>query len=184
MMQRVSPSEIVRSGLCIGCGTCAINDSRINMQFDVYGQLKPSGSLNGLEARSTRLGMVCPFSPAAANEDTLTDELFRDNPFHNSSCGRYIKAYVGHASEIFRNDGSSGGLTTFLLTDLLRKKMIDAVAHVGPADFGETGRFFTYRISRTAKEIAAGAKSRYYPIEMSTVLNEIRRARGRYAVVG
>jgi coenzyme F420-reducing hydrogenase beta subunit len=32
--------------------------------------------------------------------------------------------------------------------------------------------------------VRAGAKSRYYPVELSGVLNEIRSRPGRYAVVG
>ena len=45
-------------------------------------------------------------------------------------------------------------------------------------------RLFRYRISRTPDELADGAKSRYYPVEMSEVLETIRRVPGRYAVVG
>ena len=43
---------------------------------------------------------------------------------------------------------------------------------------------FAYRISRSAAELRAGARSRYYPVELSGVLAEIRATPGRYAVVG
>jgi coenzyme F420-reducing hydrogenase beta subunit len=46
------------------------------------------------------------------------------------------------------------------------------------------GRFFAYRISRTVGELSEGAKSRYYPVELSSVLEEIRATPGRYAIVG
>jgi coenzyme F420-reducing hydrogenase beta subunit len=46
------------------------------------------------------------------------------------------------------------------------------------------GHFFRYHISRTEEEIRDGAKSRYYPVELSDVLRTIREAPGRYAVVG
>src|SRR3546814_7533354 len=39
-------------------------------------------------------------------------------------------------------------------------------------------------ISRTAEEIRRGAKSRYYPIELSAVIDQIRAVPGRYAVLG
>jgi coenzyme F420-reducing hydrogenase beta subunit len=181
---RISPSEIIRSGLCIGCGMCAAQGSGLDMRLDAYGQLKPSGSSNALTTKSQRLALMCPFSPYAANEDELADELFAETPFRHSSSGRYINAYVGHASDGFRDGGSSGGLTTWLLTELLREKMIDAVAHVAPVEVLKTGRCFSYRISQTEDEIAGGAKSRYYPIEMSAVLEEIRNKPGKYAVVG
>jgi coenzyme F420-reducing hydrogenase beta subunit len=52
------------------------------------------------------------------------------------------------------------------------------------ADPQADGRFFRYRISRTVDDLAAGAKSRYYPVEMTDVLRAMRETPGRYAVVG
>jgi coenzyme F420-reducing hydrogenase beta subunit len=62
--------------------------------------------------------------------------------------------------------------------------MVDGVAHVAPADPRAEGRLFGYRISRTVADVRQSAKSRYYPIELSAVLDEIRATPGRYAVVG
>jgi coenzyme F420-reducing hydrogenase beta subunit len=68
---------------------------------------------------------------------------------------------------------------------LLRQGLIDYVAHVVACeDPQQEGRFFRYRISGTEAEVRQGAKSRYYPIEMSGILDTIRAAPGRYAVVG
>jgi coenzyme F420-reducing hydrogenase beta subunit len=39
-------------------------------------------------------------------------------------------------------------------------------------------------VSRSEEEIRRGAKSRYYPIELSNVLQEVRQTPGRYAIVG
>jgi coenzyme F420-reducing hydrogenase beta subunit len=66
----------------------------------------------------------------------------------------------------------------------LRTGAVDAVAHVLAADPQARGRFFEYRISRSAEALKQGAKSRYYPIELSGVLREIRETTGRYAVIG
>jgi len=57
------------------------------------------------------------------------------------------------------------------------------VAHVVPAD-PASGRLFEYRISRTPEELLQGAKSRYYPVELSAVLREVRAVEGRYAIIG
>ena len=75
-------------------------------------------------------------------------------------------------------------MTSWLATELLRSGRVDAVAHVSAADPDLRGGFFEYRVSRTPGELGAGAKSRYYPIELSDVLREIRETPGRYAVVG
>jgi coenzyme F420-reducing hydrogenase beta subunit len=61
--------------------------------------------------------------------------------------------------------------------------VVDAVAHVVPTD-PATGRLFAYRLSHSSDELMKGAKSRYYPIELSGVLDQIRQTPGRYAIVG
>jgi coenzyme F420-reducing hydrogenase beta subunit len=63
--------------------------------------------------------------------------------------------------------------------------LVDGVAHVSPQERvdGE-GRLFAYGISRSEEELRAGAKSRYYPVELSSILHEIETVPGRYAIVG
>jgi coenzyme F420-reducing hydrogenase beta subunit len=73
---------------------------------------------------------------------------------------------------------------SWVAAELLRTGQVDAVAHVAPGDPGEGEPFFAYRISRSEAEIRGGAKSRYYPIELSSVIEAIRAAPGRYALVG
>ena len=62
--------------------------------------------------------------------------------------------------------------------------MADAIVHVHAADLEADGVLFQYSISRCAEEVAEGAKSRYYPVEMSQVMDEVRRQHGRYVFVG
>jgi coenzyme F420-reducing hydrogenase beta subunit len=193
---RPGPGEIVRAGLCIGCGSCAAQgrpradaaadaDAHAHaavMTLDRYGELKPRGAPAWLREGPAGFARTCPFSPMAADESQLADALFPDAPCIDSQVGRLRAAYVGHAAEPgFRERGSSGGLVSWTANELLRTGIVDAVAHVAPAD-GE--RLFGYRLSRTPAELAAGAKSRYYPVEMSQVLQTIRSEPGRYAVVG
>ena len=180
----VSPKDVVRSGLCIGCGSCA-STAGAAMEWDGDGFLKPKGPAEWFDQPSDQFSAQCPFSPAAANEDAIAAERFPAAPVADSRLGRFDAAYVGYVAEPgFRRDGSSGGMTSWVAAELLRSGRVDAVAHVSPADRDESGRFFEYRVSRTLGELGAGAKSRYYPIELSAVLREIRSTPGRYAVVG
>ncbi|HET7896549.1 MAG TPA: Coenzyme F420 hydrogenase/dehydrogenase, beta subunit C-terminal domain, partial [Flavisolibacter sp.] len=55
---------------------------------------------------------------------------------------------------------------------------------VATGDPQQEGRYFKYRISRTVQDVSNGAKSRYYPVELSEVLQTIRDVPGRYAIVG
>jgi coenzyme F420-reducing hydrogenase beta subunit len=188
MSNLLSPHDIVRSGMCIGCGSCVAqaDSPDTTMRFDAYGELKPQGASQWLESGSQSVSRTCPFSPEAKNEDHLAADLFPDAKQLDSAIGRYEAAYVGHVGEEdFRMQGSSGGMVTWIATELLRKGLIDGVAHVVAAeDPQKTGRYFHYRISRTEAEIRAGAKSRYYPIELSEILKAIREVPGRYAVIG
>ncbi len=188
MSQLLSPRDIVQSGLCIGCGSCVAQASQPgpHINFDAYGELKPQGSSAWLRQESESFTRTCPFSPAAHNEDQLAAQLYPTPAQRDAALGSFQTAYVGHvAEEDFRLQGSSGGMVTWVATELMRQGLIDGVAHViATADPQTDGRYFRYRVARTETEIRAGAKSRYYPIEMSGILQTIREVPGRYAVVG
>ncbi|MCA1652842.1 MAG: Coenzyme F420 hydrogenase/dehydrogenase, beta subunit C-terminal domain [Sphingomonadales bacterium] len=152
------------------------------MQWDATGFLKPNRPAEWYSRRSERFARQCPFSPAAADEDQIARERFGGAEFGNEKVGRFEAAYVGHVAEgEYRATGSSGGLVSWVAAELLRQGLVDAVAHVAPA---ADGRLFEYRLSRSVAQVAQGAKSRYYPVELSAVLREIRATPGRYAIVG
>lgn len=149
------------------------------MRWDKDGFLKPVPAVS-----PATFAQQCPFSSAAPNEDAISAERFPSPHSADRRIGRFEAAYVGHAIESpFRGNGSSGGLTSWVAAELLRTGAVDGVAHVAPTD-AASGRLFAYRISRTLEELSQGAKSRYYPVELSQVLCEIRATPGRYAVVG
>ncbi len=183
----VSPADVMAAGLCIGCGSCAAqsDDPEARMDWDRYGQLKPSGG-GWLTIPSERFSRTCPFAPAAANEDELAAGQFPSASRIDGQIGRFEKAYVGHVEESsFRADGSSGGLVSWVAAELLERGIVDGVVHVAPtADPQADGRHFRYTISRTVADVRGGAKSRYYPVDLSRALEAIRSTPGRYAVIG
>jgi coenzyme F420-reducing hydrogenase beta subunit len=155
------------------------------MEWDLHGFLKPRGSHEWYEAPSDEFSRQCPFSPHAPNEDAIAWERFAGAAHQDPRLGRFEAAYVGHVAEDpFRPLGSSGGLTSWVAAELLRTGAVDAVAHVAPADRRKSGRHFTYGVSRRLDELMAGAKSRYYPIDLTGVIDEIRATPGRYAIIG
>ncbi len=181
-----SPGDMIRSGLCIGCGSCvASTTSRGRMDFDRYGHYKPVADKAWLKTRSDVLTRTCPFSPASANEDVLAMDQF-PHARHDQSIGRYEQAYAGYVAEgEYRQQGSSGGMVTWVAAELLRRGLVDRVAHVVPvSDPQAEGRFFKYQLSETEAQVSAGAKSRYYPVELSEIIRTIREQPGRYAIVG
>jgi coenzyme F420-reducing hydrogenase beta subunit len=178
---------MTRSGLCTGCGSCVAQGcpTAARMEWDREGQLKPDGAPAWREARTVEFSRLCPFSPHAEDEDSLAARLFPAASQADRWIGRFEAAYVGHAAEAaYREQGSSGGMVSWVAAELLRQGLVDGVAHVAPADPVSGGRFFRYRISRELDALKGGAKSRYYPVDMSEVLREVHTVPGRYAVVG
>lgn len=178
----ISPVDMARSGMCIGCGACATAVSGSRMELDHYGQFKPKGPTEFFNTRTERMARICPFSPSARNEDEIGAVRFPDAPLEDDRLGWFEAAYVGAVvAQGYRQSGSSGGMVSWVAAELLARGMVDGVVHVLPS----TGdRYFRYAISRTVQDVMRGAKSRYYPVELSAVLDEIREVPGRYAVVG
>lgn len=188
MNAAVSPREIIESGLCIGCGSCAAQAASqgVRMRLDSDGLLKPKGPSAWYRKGSPSFARTCPFSPTAPNEAQLSLERYPEAKKTHTGVGRFNTAYVGHAAEWnYRGQGSSGGMVTWVAAELLRRGWVDGVAHVVAADDPHVeARYFKYRLSHSEAEVRDGAKARYYPIELSNMLQAIRGAPGRYAVVG
>ncbi|MBD2594944.1 Coenzyme F420 hydrogenase/dehydrogenase, beta subunit C-terminal domain [Nostoc spongiaeforme FACHB-130] len=179
---------VVDGGYCIGCGGCAsITDSPIKMKLDEYGRIcasiEPSADQSSIEISPIA---VCPFSEEALNEDQIAQEIFGQNCEHHNLIGYHLATYAGFVAESdFRERGSSGGMGTWIITRLLSENLVDGVIHVQQRLPSATDpRLFQYQLSTTQEEIRNGAKSRYYPIEISGVIQLIRDRPGRYAIVG
>jgi len=179
-LAELAPADVVAGGMCIGCGGCADAPGR-TMAWDGYGLRKPVGAL---ATATPAFARTCPFSPTARDEDAIAADRFPHAPHVDARIGRFETAFVGHVAEGgFRPGGSSGGMVSWVAAELLRTGAIDGVAHVVPVA-GEAGTFFRYRVSRSGGEIAEGARSRYFPVDLAAVLAEIRATPGRYAIVG
>lgn len=127
---------------------------------------------------------ICPMSGAGLNETDIAAELYPSTQV-DPSVGRYRRNMVGHVKEgDFRARGSSGGMLSWLLVEMLERGEIDAVIHVRPSANREDDLLFEYAISATGDEICKGAKSRYYPIEMSGMLKVLNKSDKTFAFVG
>jgi coenzyme F420-reducing hydrogenase beta subunit len=183
----VAPRDIVKAGLCIGCGSCIALavPGEAAMGWNRYGQFEPRGADSWLRAPTSAFSRTCPFSPLASDETVLARDRFPDAAVEDPLIGRFMAAYVGHAAEDgFREHGSSGGMATWTARELLRLGLVDGVVHVTENSPTAGEPLFRYRVSRTEEDVRLGGKSRYYPVELSAVLDEMRAVPGRYAVVG
>jgi len=176
--------NVKNGGYCIGCAACtAVESSPFQIKLQENGMY--TAKLNDLNAtdESIQQGMsVCPFSGLGKNETEIGNTLYSDASANDEYLGFYESNYAGYVSEgEFRKDGSSGGMATWILTELFNKGFIDKVLHVKEND---ENLLFKYGLSDNIEDIQKSAKTRYYPVEMSEVLKIVKEQPGNYAIVG
>ena len=179
---------VIENDYCIGCGACVgLSDNRLALGFDQFGMLKAQ-SLDDTSSESLPhiVDLVCPFSNHGPNEDEIGKLLYHsDSSSHDPRIGYFKMIAAGHVTDSgIRDIATSGGIITWILCKLLAEGHADHVVHVREEPQGETGNFFKFAISSSPEEVRSGAKSRYYPIEMSGVIELMKTQPGRYVVVG
>lgn len=180
---------VIANGYCVGCGACAVPEqSPFKIVMDDYGQYQSAlKDANVFATTQNDYEKLCPFGSGAPNEDEIGKQQFSETCEYNDQVGYYNGVFAGHVTEgDFRNQGSSGGMGTWILNEMLSKGLVDYVVHVKSETAAEDLHNipFKYQVSETLEETQQGGKSRYYPIELSEVLKTVRNKPGRYAVVG
>jgi coenzyme F420 hydrogenase subunit beta len=176
---------VVANGFCIGCGVCAAFDPAIRITFDQYHRYVATRESVPAPV-SAGASRVCPFAAGVPSETELSGEVFGESGESDSRIGRHVATYAGWVIESdYRAKGSSGGMVSWLLVELLKAGVVDHVVHVA-ADPSPEANLPLYRfcVSSSSEAVRSSAKSRYYPVEMSGVIAEMFRRPGRYAVVG
>lgn len=175
--------EIVKNDLCIGCGTCAgvCPQKILKIQDNEYGEYIPSE----IQVCDSRCGLcleVCPFN-SNENEMQLGAKIYGsiEGIKHLSETGYYLDSYVGYSNE-FRQSSASGGMSTWLLTKLLKEDIVDYVVCPTPQKSSE--KLFSFEILNNEDSVKAASGSVYYPVEMSEVTHKILEIPGRYAITG
>lgn len=172
---------VINEGFCIGCGVCVVYEpERYKIKYNSYGMYQAEDLLDSHRTKKDA-SIVCPFADNGKSEDIIAKKIFK-GLLYNNSIGYYKSLYIGYVQESeYRTNGSSGGMITWILTELMEKDLIDAVIHVKKVN---NDKYFIYGISNSVEEIKRNSKSRYYPIEMSKVLNYVKNNNLRFALVG
>lgn len=173
---------VVKNDMCIGCGICSslCPANALEIEFNQNGEYNSKLTGNCLDSCSLCLD-VCPFNNNK-NEDQLAENIFPDYLKHDSNLGFHLNTYSAHINnDQLRLNSASGGITTWLLEQLLIEDKVDYIINVKPNKDSE--KLFDFQIADNVENIRKGAGSSYYPVEMSEVINKVLYQEGRYAIV-
>ncbi len=176
---------VVNNDLCIGCGLCTYKcpSKALEMQWNEHGFLVPS--LSGTCSSDGACLTVCPFNPypekEVETENELADIFLNDTALSHPKIGKYKGIYAGYAEE-FRLTSSSGGIATFVFTDLLERRVVNHIFSV--KESSTPGVHYEYAISQNKQALLTASKTRYYPVTLSTVFSKIGELEGKVAIVG
>lgn len=177
-------TNIVKSELCTGCGTCVSLCPKKAIQIkknDRKGIYEPE--INEKKCTNCKLCLkVCP--GYEVDFKNLNLEIFGVDP-EDILVGNYLNSYTGHSTNYeIRYNSSAGGLVTQLLIFALEEGLIDGalVTRMKKDSPLEPEPF----IARTKEEMIEASKSKYCPNPANLALQEILESNKneKIAVVG
>jgi len=178
-------SFITKHTLCTGCGVCQDSCPKDAISFQIKDGLNipvvdENICFNGKGC--SRCYDVCPGKGIELRSQAK--ELF-DKPFsrYDYYIGHYVNCYTGYSNDgSIRLHSASGGLVSQFLVFLLEQGYI-AGAVVTGFDPENVMKPYTY-IARTRDDILNAKSSKYCPVSLNGMAQEIREAEGQYVIVG
>lgn len=177
--------NVINNDLCIGCGICVYmcGSKALEMHWNEYGFLVPK--LIGKCTSNNSCVNVCPFYPfpkkMVETENKIADIFINDSNFYHPKIGKYIGIYAGYAKE-FRLTSSSGGIATFVFSQLIKNGFVEHVFSVIESTKPDT--LYEYSVCNSMEELIKASKTKYYPVTFASVFNKIHELPGKVAVVG
>ncbi|MGV8114991.1 MAG: Coenzyme F420 hydrogenase/dehydrogenase, beta subunit C-terminal domain [Lentimicrobium sp.] len=177
--------SVVNNDLCIGCGLCVYKcpNNALEMNWNQFGFIIPE--LAGNCSSDGSCITVCPFNPIPDDEVKTENELaeifLTENKHQHLKIGKYINIYAGFSNE-FRLTSSSGGIATYIFTELLEKGIVDYIFSVKESQ--KSGVYYEYAVSSSKEELLYASKTRYFPVTLGTVITKVHELKGKVAIVG
>lgn len=176
--------EVVRDGLCTGCGTCIA----LCPEEAIKHSIKKDKGIYIPELNNDKCVRCAICYKVCAGHEIdfrgLNTEIFGKEP-EDVLIGNYIDCYTGHSTDYdIRYNSTSGGMVTQLLIFALEKGIIDgALVTRMKKEYPLEPEPF---IARTREEIIEASKSKYCPVPANIALKEILESKegDKFAVVG
>lgn len=169
--------EVIERDLCTRCGTCI---GVCPVDTLAYTEEKVTDTGN----RCVQCGMcsaVCPGKEFPMNE--WSEKLFRRKYDVGQLFGSYQSIWNAYsADEEIRRIGSSGGVITQILLDLLEQKTVDGVVAVRKKE--NSPYDFEAFIADNKEQMIAAAQSKYVVMPVNQVIRDIKKSGKKAAYVG
>lgn len=175
-----SIDEIVKNGLCIGCGLCTYSDAIEKSKYsNKYGQFIPV--IKKTSKNDALAYEICPGKGYNIIDDAI--RLY-DSAHYDLELGRYINFYAA-----FSNDNqvlinaSSGGIISQIAIYLLEHKLVDCVLST-KFIYTDDGPRTKSILAKTKEDILQSQGSKYCPVDLSEAIKEIKNKELKVAVIG
>lgn len=178
-------AQIVRDGMCIGCGICESVAGSANIKMTVLadGAEQPvvTGALD--DQLMDFILTLCP----GTRVNGLPKRLFDENTNYDKVWGFWRQLVSAFASDDnVRYVGSTGGLLTALALYLLESKTVDFILHAKASTSNPT--FGEHCISRNREQVMAAAGARYGPtatlVNIMQIIARCEQAGETFALIG
>lgn len=178
--EQSSPSLYIaftEKSLCTRCGTCVgvCPTNALSIDDFCYPKIDLAVCIQcGLCSKACAGGKL--------NFTDMSEITFGHKDAATDFDGHFLQSYIGHASdEKLRSGGASGGVVSALLWNMLKEKKIDGclVTRMSP-DNPCRGEPF---IARSYEDIVESQQSKYIVIAVNSLLAELRKLKGMYAIV-
>lgn len=170
----------LKNNLCTGCGACedvcAKNCIKIILKNSEY---VPSID----ESDCTNCGICMKVCPGFGVELIEKSHALFPNCKADKYAGRVLEQYTGYSNEYkIRFHSASGGSLSQFLIYLLKENIISGAVVTGYSEVDHlTPKPF---IARTCDDILNARSSKYCPVSLNGIGNEIKNTPGRYVIVG
>lgn len=180
-------NDIIKYNLCLGCGLCTINPYIQEKPLTLKYSLKKGHDIPNLfnsNNENQKVGFdICPGKGYRIN--TLAKKFGLSGNFHQDLGYYHSIKVVKNENPIFLKNASSSGISTLIIYYLITNKIVDK-AIVTKFDYTKNGPIARPFITNKLDDLIEAQGSKYCPVNLSEVINEIKleNEKLKYVFVG